>query len=100
MIRVRTSLLLPEWPATDQDLWQAANSTGGFLEPDGRAAHWKNKTRKGVVKRYSLWLGYLSSTDQLEPDKSPSQAPWRFSTIFSIVNSTMKLPVQVSTAMA
>ena len=73
MKRVRTSLLLTEWPAKDQALWQAANSTGGFLAPNGKAAHWKNKTRKGVVKRYSLWLGYLSSTDQLDPDKSPCE---------------------------
>ena len=72
MSRPRTALLFPEWPKLDQDLWQAANSTGKFLESDGKAAHWKDKTRKGVVKRYSLWLGYLSSTDQLDPKTSPS----------------------------
>jgi integrase/recombinase XerD len=68
----RTALLFPEWPKLDQELWQAANSTGKFLEPDGKAAHWKDKTRKGVVKRYGLWLGYLAATDQLDPKISPS----------------------------
>jgi integrase/recombinase XerD len=72
MSRPRTALLFPEWPKLDQDLWQAANSTGKFLEPDGKAAHWKDKTRKGVVKRYSLWLGYLLTTDQLNLEKPPS----------------------------
>jgi integrase/recombinase XerD len=71
MSRPRTSLTFPEWPKLDQELWQVANSTGGFLEPDGKAAHWKDKTRKGVIKRYSLWLGYLASTDQLDPNKFP-----------------------------
>ncbi len=72
MTRVRTSLHMSEWPGRDQELWQAANSTGGFLEPDGKAAHWRDKTRKGVIKRYSLWLGYLTSANLLDPGKAPS----------------------------
>ena len=72
MKRSRISLIFAEWPRRDQDLWQVANRFGGFLEPDGKAAHWKDKTRKGVVKRYSLWLGYLAVTDQLDPKLSPS----------------------------
>jgi integrase/recombinase XerD len=72
MTRVRTSLHMSEWPGRDRELWQAANSTGGFLEPDGKAAHWRDKTRKGVIKRYSLWLGYLASADLLDPNKTPS----------------------------
>ncbi len=73
MVKERITLYPTEWPETDQRLWQAANSRGGFLEPDGKAAHWKDKTRKGVVKRYGLWLGYLNKTDQLDPDLSPSE---------------------------
>ena len=72
MIRVRTSLHMSEWPGRDRELWRAANSTGGFLEPDGKAAHWRDKTRKGVIKRYSLWLGYLASAGLLDPGKAPS----------------------------
>ncbi len=72
MKRERTTLHVSEWPELDQELWQTANSTGGFLEPDGKAAHWKDKTRKGVAKRYGLWLGYLTSTDQFGSNKSPT----------------------------
>jgi integrase/recombinase XerD len=71
MKRPRTSVIFAEWPRRDQDLLQAANRIGGFLEPNGKAAHWKEKTRRGVVKRYSLWLGYMAVTDQLDPDLSP-----------------------------
>lgn len=73
MKRPRISLIFTEWPSLDQELWLAANRTGGFLESDGKAVHWKDKTRKGVVKRYSLWLGYLAETDQLDPSVSPSE---------------------------
>ena len=72
MIRERKSLNYFQWPELDQKLWQVANHTGGFLEPDGKAANWRDKTRKGVAKRYGLWLGYLASTDQLDPNTSPS----------------------------
>jgi integrase/recombinase XerD len=72
-MKTRTALPFLEWPKKDQALWQAANSNGNFLEPDGKAAHWKDKTRKGVMKRYSLWLGYLSSKDLLDPIGVPSE---------------------------
>ena len=72
MKRKRTTLHPSEWPELDQKLWQAAISPGGFLEPDGRAAHWRDKTRKGVVKRYGLWLGYLKETGQLDQCTSPA----------------------------
>jgi integrase/recombinase XerD len=72
MKRMRTALLFTEWPELDQDLWQTANSTGKFLEPDGNAAHWKDKTRIGVLKRYSLWLGYLAANDLLTNNSKPS----------------------------
>ncbi|MBT3553310.1 MAG: hypothetical protein HOO19_11120 [Rhodospirillaceae bacterium] len=72
MKRKRTTLHPSEWPELDQKLWQAANSLGGFLEPDGRAVHWRDKTRKGVVKRYGLWLGYLNETGQIGECTSPA----------------------------
>ena len=71
MTRKRITLYPSEWPEIDQRLWQAANNSGGFLEPDGKAAHWRDKTRTGIAKRYGLWLGYLATTDQLNPNKSP-----------------------------
>jgi integrase/recombinase XerD len=72
MTAERTTLYPTEWPEIDQKLWQTANSKGGFLEPDGKALHWKEKTRKGVIKRYGLWLGYLTSAGQLAPSIPPA----------------------------
>ena len=69
----RITLHPHEWPLHDQRLWQAANESGGFLETDGKAAHWKDKTRLGVEKRYGLWLGYLASSDTLDPTALPSR---------------------------
>jgi integrase/recombinase XerD len=73
MMKTRTALPFINWPELDQDLWLAANSTGKFLEPDGKAANWKEKTRIGVMKRYSLWLGYLVSVGLLKDGSKPSE---------------------------
>jgi integrase/recombinase XerD len=73
MTCTRTTLLYKQWPSGDQSLWDAANVTGAFLEPDGPAAHWTDKTRKGVMKRYGLWLGFLCSLDKLSPDLRPTE---------------------------
>jgi integrase/recombinase XerD len=72
MKRKRTSLLFLDWPLVDRTLWLAANSKGGFLEPDGQALHWEVKTRNGVIKRYGKWLGYLVEADSLDPGCLPS----------------------------
>jgi integrase/recombinase XerD len=72
MTNARTALLLDQWPLGDQSLWNTANITGAFLEADGPAAHWKDKTRKGVIKRYGLWLGFLRSIDKLVLERRPS----------------------------
>ena len=73
MTRARTALSFEQWPSGDQALWNAANVTGGFLEADGPAANWKDKTRTGVMKRYGLWLGFLSSAGKLVPGDRPSE---------------------------
>ena len=72
MKRERSALLLPEWPSTDRSLWLTANSQGGFLEPDGKAVHWREATRKEVFKRYGLWLGFLSSAGLLNAASRPT----------------------------
>ena len=73
MMKTRTALPFINWPELDQDLWLAANSTGKFLEPDGKAANWKEKTRIGVMKRYGQWLGYLNLHDKLITEHRPSE---------------------------
>ena len=73
MRRGRTTLLPAEWPEPDRRRWEAANARGRCLRADGRAARWKPKTRRGVEKRYSLWLGYLKSAANLVSDDHPSK---------------------------
>ena len=73
MRRVRTTLLPAEWPEPDRRRWEAANAKGRCLRADGRAARWKSKTRRGVEKRYGLWLGYLKSAEILVNDDRPSK---------------------------
>ena len=69
----RITLHPHEWPLHDQRLWQAATQIGAFLEPDGKAANWTDKTRVGVEKHYGLWLGYLASSKNLDPTALPSE---------------------------
>ena len=73
MRRARTTLLPAEWPEPDRRRWEAANAKGRCLRADGRAARWKPKTRRGVEKRYGLWLGYLKSAEILVNDDRPSK---------------------------
>lgn len=73
MTPTRTTLLFEQWPTRDQSLWNAANVRGGFLEADGPAAAWTGKTRTGVMKRYGMWLGFLSSNGALATDICPSE---------------------------
>jgi integrase/recombinase XerD len=72
MSKLRTSLLLSEWPDLDRRLWSDANTKSGFLEPDGRALHWTDKTRRGVEHRYGHWLGYLVTSKLLSSQQAPS----------------------------
>jgi integrase/recombinase XerD len=69
----RTALLYHQWPLADQALWDAANAKGVFLDPDGLAANWTEKTRIGVMKRYGQWLGYLNLHDKLITEHRPSE---------------------------
>jgi site-specific recombinase XerD len=77
MRRVRTSLLPAEWTESDRRDWATANAKGQFLRADGRAANWKHKTRRGVEKRYGLWLGYLKSAGALVDCQRPSERATR-----------------------
>jgi integrase/recombinase XerD len=71
MTRTRTSLPFDHWPVIDRQLWAAAQTKGGLFEPDGKAAHWADATRKQVEKGYAKWLGYLALIRQLDPHITP-----------------------------
>ena len=56
-----TSRSFARWPARDQHLWHAATHKGGFLDPDGKAAHWSDATRIQVEKGYGKWIFHLEA---------------------------------------
>ncbi len=56
-----TSRPFKRWPARDQHLWHASTHKGGFLDPDGKAAHWSDATRIQVEKGYGKWIFHLEA---------------------------------------
>ncbi len=69
--RERVSLSFASWPTLDRQLWEAAHMRGDFLEADGAAARWRDKTRHQVIKGYGLWLFHLAATTGLDPNALP-----------------------------
>ena len=69
--RERVSLSFASWPILDRQLWEAAHVRGDFLEADGAAACWRDKTRHQVIKGYGLWLFHLAATTGLDPNALP-----------------------------
>lgn len=73
MSRERKALRLNEWPMPDQQRWEHACRSPGFLEPGGKASGWADATRSQVVKGYGKWLGYLTMRGWLDPALSPAE---------------------------
>lgn len=59
MRKPRTALPFAEWPERDRTCWTNTISKGGFLDPDGRAAHWADATKTQVQKGYAKFLFFL-----------------------------------------
>lgn len=66
MTKPRTSLPFEAWPEIDRLLWTQAVSKGGFLEPDGNAAHWAKATKIQVQKGYAKFLFFLRAQCNLD----------------------------------
>lgn len=68
-----TRLIMPftEWPAIDQQRWQAARFKGDILEPSGLAANWSDNTVVQDKKAYGLWLQFLDNSGTLHPKEAP-----------------------------
>ena len=69
MTKLRTSLAFSQWPEQDRKCWTNAISKGGFLEPDGRAAHWADATKIQVHKGYSKFLFFLDTHFDLAKER-------------------------------
>ena len=65
--RERVSLSFASWPILDRQLWEAAHVRDDFLEADGAAAGWRDKTRRQVIKGYGLWLFHLAAGVRITP---------------------------------
>lgn len=64
------------WPTADQACWQIALRDSDPLDPAiGYARRWKSSTLITVWKGYGRWIGWLQSTDQLEPNSLPASRP-------------------------
>ena len=53
-------LCLPveDWPAGDRQAWAAAQVVGDIFGTTGRAAHWAEASKEGLVGRYGRWLAW------------------------------------------
>jgi hypothetical protein len=59
---------LPQWPAADRQLWEAACRPGGYFEDGGALADLRPRSRDKIAKGYGRWLTYLSVAGQLSED--------------------------------
>lgn len=64
------------WPPADQACWEIALRDSDPLDPSiGYARRWKPSSLTTVWKGYGRWIGWLQSTDQLDPDSLPTSRP-------------------------
>ena len=57
---IRRALPFDEWPAEDQQLWNAATRAGDLFTDAGPAAHWRPATRRSYLFCYGRWLRFVA----------------------------------------
>jgi site-specific recombinase XerC len=63
-----------QWPDLDQSLWHVARQPAGPFDDDaGFAAQWRPATIRGCERGYGVWLGWLATKGQLDPDVHPCE---------------------------
>lgn len=67
----RRCMPVDEWPPAFQHAWQEALRKGDPFEGCGRAAHWRDGTRRKVASSVGRWLTYLETQGLLRPDHRP-----------------------------
>lgn len=69
--REHAALPLAQWPAQDQQAWDAANHRPDFLEPGGHAARWRPSSQRNAVGAYGRWLAWLLDQGVAVADEAP-----------------------------
>jgi integrase len=68
----RLQMAFEDWPAVDQQSWNALFHDGDIFDGRGAALQWRDATRKTNLKHYARWLAWLDSENVLDR----SAAPW------------------------
>src|SRR5215213_855069 len=68
--RIRVSLRVEDWPASDQEAWRALFTTGDLFDEKGPGAHLSHRTRTSLENAYGRWLGFLARTEPNGLDKA------------------------------
>lgn len=68
----RRCMPVDEWPPAFRHDWQAALRKGDPFEGCGRAAHWRDGTRRKVLSSVGRWLTFLKNQGLLHPDHRPN----------------------------
>lgn len=68
----RRSLPLNEWPDIDKAAWQRATQKRRLFGQEGKAAHWRPRTKSTNIQHYGRFLGYLAWCGELEAAPTPA----------------------------
>src|SRR5215210_6252138 len=68
--RIRVSLRVEDWPASDQEAWRALFTTGDVFDERGPGVHLSHRTRTSLENAYGRWLGFLARAELKELDEA------------------------------
>jgi integrase/recombinase XerD len=71
----RRSLPFAEWPDRDRLAWLTATTAdeGDLLEADRPALRWRTSSKELYLRYYGIWLAWLASVGQLDPQLPPGE---------------------------
>lgn len=69
----RRSMPFDEWPETDKEHWRSATRKRTLFGDEGRAAHWRPRTKLTNIQNYGRFLGYLAWSGQLVAEHRPAE---------------------------
>src|SRR4051794_25504156 len=67
----RVALRFQEWPGPDRTAWDALFAAGDVFDDTGGGRHWAPQTRVTNRQHYARWLGWLTTTNALNPAEEP-----------------------------
>lgn len=66
-------LKLEQWPAADRGRWLIAQKPAGLFDRDSLAASWRPATVANSERGYGIYLAWLASREQLDPNIHPCE---------------------------